>query len=98
MQTQGRFSAIADISEAYVQISAEILRPAIRDMEELSKLQGPEWELALGRFNLELVNKTARIQDIARDTIEKANVNIHKSIEYVQLRAIEAAEDAAEDE
>jgi hypothetical protein len=38
LQMQGRFSAIADISTAYITVSTDYIRPAINEMKSLSTM------------------------------------------------------------
>lgn len=92
IQMQGRFSAIADISDAYVKVSHQYIRPTIRRMEQLSTLKEPEWSEERKRFIDECKKAETEINILAKQTIQTSMKNIDQTVKAVQRRAIEAAE------
>ncbi len=88
---QGRFSAIADISGAYITVSKEYIRPAICKMEELVHLPESEWLIRSQESKRWCDDSFTDIDHLAQETSKNAEINIRKSIGVLQRRAIEAA-------
>lgn len=98
MQIQGRFSVISDISSAYVKISNTCIREAINRMELLSKVDESDWELERKGFNKWCLEAIDKIHCISKDTSDNIGETMQRRIKMLERRAIEAAEEAAEDE
>jgi hypothetical protein len=98
LQLQGQFSAIADISRAYVQVSNSYIRPAINKMELLAgvKPTDPRWPRLLGDFNQWCYNAIEEIDRLVDNVNKEMRTNLESQITALQQRAIEAA--AAEDD
>ncbi|KAM7198901.1 hypothetical protein V8F20_005968 [Naviculisporaceae sp. PSN 640] len=93
LQMQGRFSAIADISSAYVTVSADYIRPAINEMENLSTMTDSEWAVQSKHF-LEKCDAWGKgIEDITRKASGQVENNARRNMNALQMRAIEAAAD-----
>jgi hypothetical protein len=88
---QGRFSAIADISNAYITVSKKYIRPAITRMEELSTLPESEWLIRSQEFSRWCENSITDIDRLAQETSHTADANIQKNLTALHRRAIEAA-------
>ncbi|OCL11172.1 hypothetical protein AOQ84DRAFT_287772 [Glonium stellatum] len=91
LQMQGRFSAMVDISAAYITISTEYIRPAINRMESLSTVSDSEWDVRSTEFLQWCENSMNGIDEVARTT----NANVQRNIDYhinaLHRRAIEGA-------
>jgi hypothetical protein len=98
LQIQGRFSVIADISLAYVKISNRCIREAINRMELLSKVSSEDWEAKRLEFGQWCESAIDEIDEISRETSSKMAEGMRNRIEIVERRAIEAAEEAEEEE
>ena len=90
-QMQGRFSAVADISNAYITVSKEYIRPAIYKMEELSILPESEWVVRSQEFNKWCADSINDIDRLVQQVSRTAPYNIDKNIGVLQRHAIEAA-------
>ncbi|KAK4207742.1 hypothetical protein QBC37DRAFT_298078 [Rhypophila decipiens] len=91
LQMQGRFSAIADISTAYVTVSADYIRPAINEMENLSTMTQSEWAVQSKHF-LEKCNAWGKgIEDVTKKASGQMENNARRNMNALQMRAIEAA-------
>ncbi|KAH6869283.1 hypothetical protein B0T10DRAFT_594845 [Thelonectria olida] len=105
LQIQGRFSVISDISSAYVKISNTCIREAINRireainrMELLSKVDGFDWETKREEFSQWCLEAIDQIHCISKDTSDHIGETMQNRIQMLEQRAIEAAEEAAEDE
>ena len=92
MQLQGQFSAMSVISGTYVEVSTMYIRPAITEMEQLSGLQGDEWERKSIAFTEKCKGWIADINNMTGVSSEKADESIRKSLQTLQRRMIEAAD------
>ena len=90
-QMQGRFSAVADISGAYVTVSKEYIRPAISKMEALSTLSESEWAIRSQEFSMWCAESMNDIDQLAQRVSRAAFQNIDRNISALQRHAIEAA-------
>lgn len=91
IQMQGRFSAIADISTAYITVSTDYIRPAINEMEILSTMTDSEWQIKSQEFILKCDRLMTDIDGVAQETNANVNRNMSRHINALQRRAIEAA-------
>ncbi|MCJ1401423.1 hypothetical protein MMC11_004636 [Xylographa trunciseda] len=93
LQMQGRFSAMTDISTAYITISSEYIRPAINRMESLSTVNDSEWSIRSAEFFQWCDSSMNSIDEIARVT----NINVQRNIDFhinaLHRRAIEGADE-----
>jgi hypothetical protein len=96
LQMQGRFSAIADISKAYIQISAGYVRPAIDKMESLSTASEANWERESAGFLKWCEDATQEIDQLARGATENVDKNIAHHINALHRKALMAAEESEE--
>lgn len=90
---QGRFSAIGDISDAYIDVSNTYIRPAISSMEKLSTMPAGEWEVAKNEFLDWCKDSVGKIDALAQQTNQNVEEHVKGSILALQRRAIEARED-----
>jgi hypothetical protein len=88
---QGRFSAITDISTAYITISTDYIRPAINKLEGLSTVSDSEWQIRSREFFQWCETSMNNIDDLAQATNANVQTNIARQINSLQRRAIEAA-------
>lgn len=93
LQMQGRFSAIADISTAYITVSADYIRPAINEMENLSSMTESEWAVQSKHFLAKCNTWTQGIEEVTRKASDRVEANARDHMNALQLRAIEAAEE-----
>ena len=91
LQMQGRFSAIVDISKAYITVSADYIRPAINRMEKLSTLPESEWAIRGEEFLKDCDMWMKDISDVAARTSVNVDKNMAEHMQALQIRAIEAA-------
>jgi hypothetical protein len=91
LQMQGRFSAISDISQAYITVSADYIRPAINRMERLSTLPESEWAIRGREFLQDCDRWMTLIDEVAAKTSANVDKNITEHMKRLQTRAIEAA-------
>ena len=94
---QGRFSAMTDISTAYITISTEYIRPAINRMESLSTVNDSEWNIRSTEFFQWCETSMSSIDEVARTTNTNVQRNIDYHIKALQRRAIEGAAENGED-
>lgn len=87
----GRFSAMVDISTAYITISADYIRPAINRMESLSTVNESEWNIRSAECFQWCESSMNRIDEIAQATNRNVKRNIDYHINLLQQRAIEGA-------
>lgn len=97
LQMQGRFSAISDISSAYIEVSTNYIRPAINRMEKLSTIPKSEWEVKSQEFLTWCDTCVDQIDQVASETSRNVDIHMQNHITALQKRAIEAADDAAGD-
>lgn len=96
---QGRFSAIADISDAYVAVSNDYIRPAISWMERLSTIQDKDaWTREKNAFVKFCEKSVGDIDGFTTKTSKDVNINAQKNIAALQKRAIEAQEEDDEED
>ena len=95
LQIQGRFSIIADVSDAYVQISNKCILPTINEMEILSKAQERDWEAARIKFEDTCERAMDDIHNIAARTSTTMDKTAQQRIGMLERKAIEANDDAA---
>lgn len=88
---QGRFSAMTDISTAYITISTNYIRPAINKMEGLSTVSESEWKIRSVEFSQWCETSMNDIDEIAQKTNTNVLRNMENHINALQLRAIESA-------
>ncbi|CAM1508181.1 Fc.00g050290.m01.CDS01 [Cosmosporella sp. VM-42] len=93
LQVQGRFSIIADIASAYVQISNSYIQPSINRIESLSTLSDSEWQVESRKFMLWCGNAVVKIDNVAKITSQNMEENMNKYICMLQERAMHAAEE-----
>ncbi len=93
LQMQGRFSAILDISTAYITVSAEYIRPAINEMENLSTMSESEWAVESKHFIDKCNTWTQDIEAVTRRASDRVEANARIHMNALQVRAIEGAED-----
>jgi hypothetical protein len=98
LQMQGRFSAIADISTAYITVSMDYIRPAINEMEMLSTMTDSEWQIKSQDFIHKCDRLMTDIDSFAQKTNANVDVNVGNYINALQRRAIEAASKYEQDE
>ncbi|SPJ91048.1 uncharacterized protein FTOL_13450 [Fusarium torulosum] len=91
LQMQGRFSAIVDISKAYIAVSTDYIRPAINRMERLSTLTESEWAIHSQEFLRDCDMWMTEIDELASETNANVDKNMAKHMQALQMRAIEAA-------
>lgn len=91
LQMQGRFSAIADISTAYIAVSKDYIRPAINEMEILSTVTDSEWPIKSQEFLNKCDKLMTDIDSVAQETNANVNKNMSRHIDALQRRAIQAA-------
>jgi hypothetical protein len=97
LQIQGRFSAIADISAAYVAISDRCIRPIINKMEQLALTKdGEDWKRKSKMFSIACEQAQKDINDVFKGTQQNMGRNMAKRIGELQTLAIEAAEENEE--
>jgi len=94
LQMQGRFSAIADISTAYITVSTEYIRPAINEMEILSTMTESEWQVKSQEFVNKCDKLMTDIDGVAKETSANVDKNMSGHINALHRRAIEAAADS----
>ncbi|MCJ1359907.1 MAG: hypothetical protein MMC33_009910 [Icmadophila ericetorum] len=94
---EGRFSAMTDISTAYITISTEYIRPAINRMESLSTVNDSEWNIRSTEFFQWCESSMNRIDEIARATNTNVQRNINFHISALHRRALEGAAENDED-
>jgi hypothetical protein len=94
LQIQGRFSVIADVSQAYGQISNSCIREAINRMEHLSSVRDDQWDTEREKFDHWCRGAIEDIDSISRKTSENMDRHADDKMKRLQYRAIEAAEDA----
>ncbi|KAF2002202.1 hypothetical protein P154DRAFT_618630 [Amniculicola lignicola CBS 123094] len=94
LQIQGQFSAIADISHAYVDVSSRYIRPAINKMEMLggTSTNDPEWPALCEEFQNWCHDAASGIEHMVKETGEKMQENLRTEVTKLQRRAIEATE------
>lgn len=90
---QGRFSAIGDISDAYIDVSNTYIRPAISWMERLSTMPPGEWEAEKNKFLAWCGDSVGKIDGLAQKTNQNVEEHVKGSILALQRRVIEARED-----
>lgn len=90
---QGRFSAIGDISDAYIDVSNTYIRPAISWMERLSTMRTGEWEAEKNKFLAWCEDSVGKIDGLAQKTNQNVEEHVKGSILALQRRVIEARED-----
>jgi hypothetical protein len=90
---QGQFSAIADVSAAYVLISDKYIRKAIDEMEHLATIEDSKWEKARDGFTQWCNDAVVGINNVTKEASAKMAPNMQKRIGMLQTLAIEAAED-----
>lgn len=98
MQIQGQFSAIADVSSAYVMISGNYIRKAIDKMEHLATIEDSKWNEARKEFTAWCKNAVRDINGVTRQASANMGPNMQKRIGLLQTLAIEAAEDNNDDD
>jgi hypothetical protein len=91
LQMQGCFSAIADISTAYITVSTDYIRPAINEMKSLSTMTDSEWQIRSQEFIQKCDRFTTDIGSVAQKTSANVEKNMSRHINALQRRAIEAA-------
>ncbi|KAK3374692.1 hypothetical protein B0H63DRAFT_480744 [Podospora didyma] len=91
LQMQGRFSAIADISTAYVTVSTDYILPAITRMERLSILNDSQWAIESDKFVKDCDGWMMEIDGVAARTSASVDRNMADHMQALQTRAIEAA-------
>ena len=96
LQMQGRFSAIVDISSAYITVSADYIRPAISEMEKLSTMSDSEWQVRSQEFLQKCDKLMTDINGIAQETNANVGKNMSHHINALQRRAIKAADERDE--
>ncbi len=96
---QDRFSLIAYISDAYVAVSHDYIRPAISLLERLATVKD---HLEMNREMddwIELRTKSASyIADFTTKASEEVDISVRKNIAALQKRAIEAKEEDDEED
>lgn len=90
---QGRFSAIGDISDAYIDVSNTYIRPAISWMERLSTMPVRDWEAEKNKFLTWCKDSVGKIDELAQRTNQNVDEHIKGSILALRQRAMEARED-----
>jgi len=90
---QGRFSAIVDISDAYIDVSNTYIRPTISWMERLSTIPARDWEAEKDKFLGWCQDSIGKIEGLAQQTIQNADEHVKGSILALQRRVMEARED-----
>ncbi|KAG7287629.1 hypothetical protein NEMBOFW57_007142 [Staphylotrichum longicolle] len=90
---QGRFSAIMDISTAYIAVSRDYIRPAITEMEDLSAMSESEWAVQSKHFLTKCKTWTEDIETVTKKASDRVEVNAKMHMNALQARAIEAAEE-----
>ncbi len=95
---QGRFSAIADISDAYIDVSNTYIRPAISWMERLSTMPHKDWEAEKNKFLAWCEDSVSKIDGLAHETNQNVDKHVKGSILALQRRAIEAREEEEEED
>ena len=88
---QGRFSAILDISNAYITVSKCHIRPAIIKMEGLAGADGSEWDSKRKEFESWCTNAVGEINFIAHETDKNVDLNMVRNMSILQQQVIEAA-------
>ena len=91
LKIQGQFSAIADISGAYVTISDGYIRKAIDKMEHLATVDDSKWDQERDRFTSWCQEAVVGINGITRNASANMGGNMNKRIGMLELLAIEAA-------
>jgi hypothetical protein len=89
LQMQGRFSAIAEISTAYITISTDYIRPAINEMEILSVMTDSEWQIKSQEFIYKCERLMANIDSVAQETSANVERNMSRHINALQRRAMQ---------
>ncbi len=87
---QGRFSAIADLSDTYIDVSNTYIRPTIALMERLSTMPAHKWEHEKNRFLAWCVESAKKIDTCAQATGAAVDEGIVRSILALQKRVLEA--------
>ncbi|KAK0750953.1 hypothetical protein B0T18DRAFT_485660 [Schizothecium vesticola] len=90
---QGRFSAIGDISDAYINVSNTYIRPAISWMERLSTMPVRDWEAEKNKFLGRCEDSVGKIDGLAQRTNQNVDEHVKGSILALQRRVMEARED-----
>lgn len=93
LQMQGSFSAIGDVSGAFVMISDRFIRPAISMMERLSTVDDQEWPNERRKFVTWCNTAVNEIDTLTKSASANLEPNMGKRIDYLQRLAIKAAED-----
>lgn len=93
LQMQGRFSAITDISNAYITVSANYIRPASMQMESLSTLTDSEFSVKSREFLHWCDNAMLDIDGVAQQTSANVEKNLRRNMEALRRRAIKAADE-----
>lgn len=90
---QGRFSAIMDISSAYIAVSRDYIRPAITEMENLSTMSESEWAVQSKHFLTKCKKWTQDIEAVTKKASDRVEVNAKMHMHALRAHAIEAAEE-----
>jgi hypothetical protein len=98
LKIQGQFSAINDISGAYVAISDGYIRKAIDKMEHLATVDDKQWDAERDKFTEWCKDAVAGIGSITRQTSADMGPRMTEQLEMLQRLAIEAAENNEHDE
>lgn len=85
-----KFSEVADISSAYVAVSANYIRPSLSRLEALSNAKGAVYDSKRLEFDDWLNKCLVEIPQMASDTRSNLTKNMKKSMEGLQRRMIEA--------
>jgi hypothetical protein len=92
LQLQCRCSEIADITSAYVLVSARYLRPSINQMEGLAQLSGNAYDLKKHEFEEWLQSCLEEIPRLVEQTDVNLSPNMRRSVESLQRHLIESAD------
>lgn len=94
---QGKFIAIAQVSDAFVNISNTYIRPAIGRMERLSDMPPNEWHSEKERFLAWCDESTLNIEARVNAMNEGVDIQVREGIVALHRRAIEAKREEGED-
>jgi hypothetical protein len=94
MGIQGQFSAITDVSTAYIEVSDKCIRPAISMMEQLALAKDDkDWNDMSEKFSAKCAKYITDIDAEFQRTQANMKPNMTKRVGVLQMLAIEAAED-----
>ncbi|KAL8339740.1 hypothetical protein RB601_006042 [Gaeumannomyces tritici] len=89
---QGRFSAIRDISGAFVHVSSQYISLALSKMQTLASVSGnEEWRDESEKFTAWCEDSMKEIEEFAHAANAKIGANIDDRASYLKQHAIEAA-------